>query len=80
MSFEDLRNLLRTGDFSQTSELLFDSYAMRLLVLQTPRTATPLSSLMPTDTKSVHRVLVQSGTEEAVLTLNMELQEGLISQ
>ena len=65
----------------QLSDMLFDSYAMRTLVLQQP-SAPPclLSSLMAAPDRSLHRFLVQTGPEQCILTVTMQLSEGLVSQ
>ncbi|KAG1680136.1 hypothetical protein FOA52_000249 [Chlamydomonas sp. UWO 241] len=80
--FDDLMDLLRIGDFTASTELLFDSYAMRMLVNGSPECGrtTQLSSLMATPDRAVHRLRVECGGEAAVLTFTMQLQEGLVGQ
>jgi hypothetical protein len=78
--FTDILELLKVGDI-QVSDLLFDSYAMRMIIYQQP-SAPPqlLSSLMTASDRCLHRLLVRTGSEACVLTVDMQLQEGLISQ
>ena len=65
----------------QVTDMLFDSYAMRCLVFQPP-TEPPrlLSSLMISEECSLHRFMSRAGAEEVILTVTMQLSEGLVGQ
>jgi|LauGreDrversion4_1035100.scaffolds.fasta_scaffold165551_1 hypothetical protein len=61
--------------------MLFDSYAMRALVFQRPvEPPLVLSSLMISDESTLHRFAAKVGAEEIILTISMQLSEGLVGQ
>eukprot|EP00798_Chlamydomonas_sp_ICE-L_P007885 gene7885-1098_t len=80
LSFGDVLALVHSESGMEDPGLSLDSWAERLCLLSAPSSTQCLSSLRVAPDRSVHRFLVTSGAEVAILTFTMVLQESLQAQ